>query len=320
MFVDLSKWGKNALTQIKSQGVNGAKNVLYDIYLAGFLSTTSRFSIGTNVFTRDWDTLIVLDACRVDALREVSDEYKFLNEIESIRSVGSYSHEWMAKTFTKDYRDEINNTAYVSGNPYISTEFFDESHPPANRDIPFGPSDYGTVSRDTFAYVDEIQTYGVDADLKTISPDTVTDRAIYAGREIDADRLIVHYMQPHDPFISNNEYVYRAFQKLRDNELTEERAWRLYLDTLRHVLDSIETLLENLTADKVIITADHGEAFGELGFYGHLTGFPHPAVKRVPWAETTSRDTGSYQPSVSSEGIDEEQVTLEDHLRHLGYR
>jgi hypothetical protein len=31
-------------------------------------------TIGTNVFDRDWDVLILLDTCRVDALREVKSE------------------------------------------------------------------------------------------------------------------------------------------------------------------------------------------------------------------------------------------------------
>lgn len=33
---------------------------------------------------------------------------------------------------------------------------------------------------------------------------------------------------------------------------------------------------------RVVITADHGEAFGGWGAYGHPMGMMHPAVRRVP--------------------------------------
>lgn len=53
-----------------------------------FLSTRDR--LGTNVFTRDWDLLVILDACRVDAMREVAGEYEFIQKVDSIRSVGAH--------------------------------------------------------------------------------------------------------------------------------------------------------------------------------------------------------------------------------------
>jgi len=45
-------------------------------------------TIGTNVFDREWDVLIVLDTARVDALRVVADEYDFIGQVDSIWSVG----------------------------------------------------------------------------------------------------------------------------------------------------------------------------------------------------------------------------------------
>jgi len=40
--------------------------------------------VGTNIYERDWDALVVLDACRVDILREVADEYEFIDEVDSV--------------------------------------------------------------------------------------------------------------------------------------------------------------------------------------------------------------------------------------------
>jgi len=46
--------------------------------------------VGNNVFNKDWDLLIILDSCRVDALKEVAENYEFLyrNQIQSEKSVG----------------------------------------------------------------------------------------------------------------------------------------------------------------------------------------------------------------------------------------
>jgi hypothetical protein len=45
-------------------------------------------TIGTNVYEKDWDVLIVLDTAHVDALQIVMDEYDFIEDVNSIWSVG----------------------------------------------------------------------------------------------------------------------------------------------------------------------------------------------------------------------------------------
>lgn len=310
-------WLRESVQRIRDDGGWGAINSLYDVYLGTALTVTSRIPLGTNVFSREWDAMIVLDACRVDALRAVAPEYEFLEEVNSIRSVGSHSFEWMSKTFVEKYRESIERTSYVTANPFAARSYFDREVPPEDRTIPFGPTDYGTVSRDTLGYIDEVQTYGIDDELGFILPETVTDRAIRAGREEETDRLLVHYMQPHDPLICQDGTKTNVYHRLRAGTVTEEEVCEWYLETLRTVLEEVAVLLENLDADRVVITADHGEAFGELGFYGHMPGFPHPAVRRVPWAETTAIDTGSYEPTIEPRS---EEADVKQHLKELGYR
>jgi hypothetical protein len=82
------------------------------------------------------------------------------------------------------------------------------------------------------------------------------------------------------------------------------------------VLDEVELLLSNLDADRVAISADHGELLGEFGLAGHPDGFPFSPVKRVPWVDTSATDTGTHRPAVER-GDDE--ASVEDHLRDLGY-
>jgi len=64
-------------------GWPGARRSLY-LLNRGFWRFGQRMPVGTNIYERDWDALVVLDACRVDILREVADEYEFIDEVDSV--------------------------------------------------------------------------------------------------------------------------------------------------------------------------------------------------------------------------------------------
>jgi hypothetical protein len=70
-----------------------------------------------------------------------------------------------------------------------------------------------------------------------------------------------------------------------------------------------------------VITADHGELFGEMGLYGHLVGLLHPNLRKVPWVETAAGDTYDFTPSVDLTAVsgDESDVDISEHLKDLGY-
>jgi hypothetical protein len=147
----------------------------------------------------------------------------------------------------------------------------------------------------------------------------MTERAVHAHREGDFERLIVHYMQPHEPHIGPRHGLGSGvFVDLRRGRISRADAWRSYLENLRVVLDEVAVLRENIDAERVVISADHGEAFGGFGFYAHQIGNPLPAVRRVPWVETDAvdRQTLAVGPDRGATG---RAVTLEEHLADLGY-
>jgi hypothetical protein len=300
---------------------------MYYIYVACFLTLTRWRSYGANIFDRNWDTLIILDACRVDALREVSDEYDFISVEETINSVGSTSFEWMNHTFDTDYQDEIERTAYVSGNGYTD-RVLGQGGETGHAAMPFGPSEYDVVSHDDFAYIEELWRADLDDSSEWIvgdettrtHPRYTTDRAIAAGREQNAERTVIHYMYPHDPFpLADDPDLHRPFDALRAGDVSRGEAWQEYLDHLRFVLDEVELLLENLDADEVVITADHGEAFGEFGFYRHVIGCPLPCMREVPWVVTSGTDYGKYEPTAPAPKSTKETASAEERLEDLGY-
>lgn len=74
---------------------------------------------GTNIYEREWDLLIIIDACRFDMFREIAptidDRFK---KPDSITSLDTKTPEWMEKTFIKEYENKTASSSYVCGNPF----------------------------------------------------------------------------------------------------------------------------------------------------------------------------------------------------------
>jgi len=291
-----------------------------------YFTATSRYPLGTNVFDRDWDLLLVLDACRVDAMKAVAPEFDFVNGVDSLWSTGSSSHEWLCKTFTREYIDEISETIYLSTNPNSPSTFNDGARPPMSYTVPLMWADWDVVASADFKEFRQIHRDDYEECSDTVVPRVVTDHAIQAGRVSEFERMVIHYFQPHRPYIADSYRERRPvtgpegepWTTIRTGAGTKEEVWELYLDNLRLVLSSVERLLENIDAETVAITADHGDLLGEAGLYGHPEGVPHPDLKKVPWVETTAVDTKTSSPSVDV-ARQKSDVDTEERLRHLGY-
>nr|WP_324663294.1 hypothetical protein [Haloarcula sp. CK38] len=255
-------------------------------YLRLLQAVGRRLDYGTNVFDREWDVLVVLDACRADLLRSVAPETDFLDAVETVLSVGSSSSEWLENTFPD--RPETRRTVMVTGNTWTDRY----------------------LDAEAFAALDEVWKYAWDDDLGTVPAAAVTDRAIAAGRQRDPERLVVHYMQPHHPFVpdpidgddgiartGSHSNTANPWVSLRQGELTTARVWTAYEANLRYVLDEVAVLCDNVDG-RVAVTADHGNLFGEWGLYGHPMQTPVSALLAVPWAETTGVDRMSRTPSL----------------------
>jgi hypothetical protein len=283
-------------------------------YLRALQAVGRRLDYGTNVFEREWDVLVVLDACRVDTLRAVADDTALFDAeaVAAIRSVGSSSSEWLENTFLD--HPETAHTVMVTGNTWT------------DRYLDAG----------AFAALDEVWKYAWDDDLGTVPSRAITDRAVAAARERDPERLVVHYMQPHHPFVTDpiegddgmartgsHSSADNPWIRLRRGEIDPERVWDAYKANLRDVLSEVELLVANVDG-RVAITADHANLFGEWGLYGHPMHTPVPALLTVPWVEATAEDSGGYTPTLEPpESLPVGRVhgddTDRDRLEALGY-
>jgi hypothetical protein len=302
-------WLARSVSRMHSDGIQPGVRESADEFKHGLAARLDEYISGDSIFEYEWDLLIILDACRPDVLAEVSEDYSFLTDKPAtIWSKGSGSRSWMERNFVPNWTSEMEKTAYVSGNPftdnYAATEKFD--------------------------YLDEVWRYAWDEDHGTIPARTITDRAIDTARTRDSHRLLVHYMQPHFPSIPDpigstidieefGEGWESVWDDLASGKVSTERVWKSYQANLEYVLDDVELLLENVDAEIAIISADHGNAFGELGFYGHPPYNPIPSLRRVPWVETTATDSRTYEPDEDEERTDVSNTDVNARLRDLGY-
>lgn len=259
----------------------------------------------THVYDRDWDVLVVLDACRVDLMREVVTEYDFLSDPASIYSVAPTSRSWIERTFGPLSTETLARTGYVTGNLF---------------------SDRVEIRRNAFGVFDEVWRDGYEEKLGGIPPETITNRAIHAARTQSPDRLIVHYMQSHVPFLYDpdlggqmgREDGRTVWDALADGQEDEARVWEAYKRNLRGVLDEVAVLRRNLDADRLVVSSDHGNAMGEHGQYGHGPNKLVDAVCTVPWIRTDATDQKTRVPDIDrSETVEPDQIAR---LRALGYR
>ncbi len=270
----------------------------------------------------DWDYAIVLDACRYDVFSEVYDEY-LDGDLEKRWSTGSSTPEWAYRTFT-----DVHDIAYFSGNPFINNLGI-----PLN-ELKWGAScDYEWAASDHISDVYDVWQTGWDDDLETVPPKSIVE-AYRNNRSAaaEADRVVLHYMQPHAPYLSRGKGQKlkqiqkglkkegedkdegplatvtdavrpRVEQALEGSELaqkvglmleldpidivrdgTRDAAMELYEENLRIALESVAEVTDELDGT-VIVTADHGEAFGEEGVWEHHIETHIPALMEVPWLE-----------------------------------
>lgn len=223
--------------------------------------------------------IIVLDACRYDALNEIGDEY-FDAEIEPVYGTARNTFMWAKNAWEKEKYD----VRYLSGAAPINSNLTDSSDVRLQALYDgFVPSRHLDI-RDVW---NEIWEEG------EIPPEEMTEIAL----EENKDRMVVHYYQPHAPFVGelktedvldeelkkDHDLDERMWNRAESGEITDDELWDLYVSNLRRAMESVKELVEKTDYENVVITADHGEALGEYGVYGHPKHIDHPKVTVVPW-------------------------------------
>ncbi len=133
-----------------------------------------------NILSEHWDCLIILDACRYDYFEQMHATF-LQGKLEKRTSLGSCTNEWTNRTFP-DYYDDIE---YISANPQIAGEL----------------TVYGFCGGKHFHKVHEVWKKGWDNEKGTVLPETLTKAAIDIIGKTPGKRFIIHYVQPHEPYL-----------------------------------------------------------------------------------------------------------------------
>ncbi len=264
-----------------------------------------------------WDNLIILDACRYDTFKSIYKEYLPEEEVKKVESEGSSTGEWLVKTFPGKY-----DLTYFSTNPYVNSVGI-----PLSKCNEIYPWDWR--ASDHFSRIIDVWEKKWDEKLETVLPGDLNDMVF--ENMVDGKKII-HYMQPHQPYISlgsygswkeardrtkgdtdggvgglvrslegaielsmGKEFLWKAKKSFKMKPVTgHEKTWRAaggtegligyYEDNLHQVMKEVVELIGEIEG-KTVITADHGEAFGEEGVWFHEIHTPIPVLKEVPWLE-----------------------------------
>jgi hypothetical protein len=274
---------------------------------------------GENFFERDWDNLLILDACRYDTFAEAVEENRFSLDgtLGSIRSRGSCTPEFLRGNLPKT---DLSDTVYVTGTTmlYRNSVLSDE------------------VDHNLHAVVDAWED-SIDVGEWGVSPTRMERRVREAAEEYPEKRLVVHFIQPHIPFVG--EYGRERFEDApktiwsskRYGELhaSDEELWRAYRENLDEVLAAAERLCEAL-GGKTVVTSDHGQLIGDCATplpvtdYGHPNGIYCDELVEVPWFVVDSDDRrtitrGDDTVSYDEKDRDELDEKAREHLENLGY-
>jgi hypothetical protein len=178
-----------------------------------------------------------------------------------------------------------------------------------------------------------------DDELGTVHPQQVTEKAIEAEQTYPNKRLLVHYVQPHFPFIatdteadkrrlSESEYENQFWRRVFNNniDLTEDQLWKAYRDTLLLALEHAEAAVSELSG-KTVITSDHGNMFGERSHPIPIREWGHPhelfnrSLVEVPWLvcdHTTRKRIVAEDPQEQT--LHPDPAVVADRLEDLGYK
>jgi hypothetical protein len=269
-----------------------------------------------HVIDEDWDNFLVLDACRLDLFEETIDLTQF-DEYRSEVSLGSRTDEWTYENF---HGRAFGDTVYVTGSPVTSKVLSDEVHE-----------------------LLEVWKDGFDEEKGAILPSAVAAGAREAHAEYPNKRLIVHFMQPHIPFVDSPDVNFREwwtpYNDFEDTDADPPRTvwgalgmglveydevWDAYKKNLRYGFEEAIRLAEELPG-KTVITSDHGNMMGErtwpvpIKMYAHPRGLRTAPLVEVPWAVIDDGD----RPDIVDDGVtsvsDSESDEMKRKLAALGY-
>jgi len=197
-----------------------------------------------------------------------------------------------------------------------------------------------------------------DEENQTVKPGTVVEAVREVYNTYDDKRLIIHLMQPHQPYLGDksveisqkiasktnpvgwNNEVRGSYEsnvssldgikqlsapKHPELKVARDDVWKAYIETLEIALENVDDILDIING-KTVISSDHGELIGESPYlfskpkYGHPGNHYISELRVVPWfiVDSSGRRKTRSEPPIRYETPDED--LLDSKLEALGYK
>ena len=261
---------------------------------------------------RDWDNLVLLDACRYDLFK---NNNTLPGELESYYSIASSTAEYVRKTFQNKKYPEI---VCVTSTPKY----------------------YKPNVEDSFHDIIHVWEDDWNDEYRTVLPETMNEYVRRANKNYPNKRILAHYIPPHQPFIGetgqdmphqvqfSGDVIQQDMEDpnvwaaIRDGRYEKERVWKAYRENLELTLPAIEDILDDLQG-KTVVTSDHGNVFGRLSEWkvvGHPSGKHIKPLIKVPWLVYENGGRKNIQKGqIGSKSADMDESEVKERLADLGY-
>lgn len=149
------------------------------------------------ILKENWKYLIVLDSCRYDTFKKIY-KYYFKGSLLQVKSAGTATKEWIENTLKDGH---FLDTIYISANPFINSLNFSS-----------------LTSTKWFYKVIDVWKWGWSDKLMSVHPREVNKAVFKAINLYPKKRFIIHYIQPHQPFITPSYIlkVNKNFRRVQD--------------------------------------------------------------------------------------------------------
>lgn len=264
---------------------------------------------GVDLIQEEWDNVLILDACRYDMFERI---HALPGVLEKRQSKGSHTSEFLQANFAGR---TLHDTVYVTASPMYYR----------NR---------GSLDAEFHDVIDIWREGGWHDEYRTVLPETVVEFAREANDAFPKKRLIVHFLQPHYPFVGPtgrkrfelNDLNFEWDKAVAGELDTPDRVlWEAFRENLEIVLPHVEDLIMELPGQSVV-TADHGQMINErsspipMREYGHPPGIYTEELVTVPWLQYQNggrKEIVAERPTDAGSEVDDTDV--QDRLESLGY-
>lgn len=266
---------------------------------------------GVDIFEEDWDNLLILDSFRYDVFEKTYEDYDLPGTLDHKISRGAATHEFLRGNVADR---ELHDTVYVTSSPHYYK--------------------HDDIRGEFHEVVHVWEEEGVE-DARSQPPEVMAEYAHRAAEQYPNKRLLLHFVQPHCPFIG--EFGSENFDRVEwvnhvglgnttGEEVSEDTVWKAYMENVDIVMPYARELMEELDGLNVV-TADHGQMVGDrqwpipLKDYGHPEGVYIETLVKVPWLSFLNGSRKEIVAESPERTVDDENLeeAAEETLRELGY-